>query len=108
MTEQELQRAIALLYADFTNLAEKDAPGRPLHLAHYTSLEVLEKVMMNDEIWFSNPLLMNDYTEVRSGLSEATRIAGVLKDDDTILQALNGERECREGAWSLLQRATRF
>ena len=84
MTEEELQRAVALLYADFANPADLDAAGRPLHLAHYTSLEVLEKVMMNDEVWFSNPLLMNDYQEVRFGLSEATRIVGVLKDDGTI------------------------
>jgi hypothetical protein len=91
MTEQELQRALGVLYANFTNLADLQVPGRPLHLAHYTSLEVLEKVMTNDEVWFSNPLLMNDYQEVRFGLSEATRIVGVLKDDATVLQALNGK-----------------
>jgi hypothetical protein len=91
MTEQELQHAIGALYADLTNLADIKAPDRPLHLAHYTSLEVLEKVMTNDEVWFSNPLLMNDYQEVRFGLSEAARIVGVLKDDVTIVQALNGK-----------------
>jgi hypothetical protein len=102
MTEQELQRAAVALYADFTNLAEPDTPDRPLHLAHYTSLEVLEKVMTNDEVWFSNPLMMNDYQEVRFGLSEATRIVGVLKDDTTVLQALNGKENVEKvfGAFS--------
>ncbi len=102
MTEQELQRAIGALYADFTNLADPTPPDRPLHLAHYTSLEVLEKVMTNDEVWFSNPLLMNDYQEVRFGLSEATRIVGVLKDDATILQALNWKENVEKvlGAFS--------
>jgi hypothetical protein len=102
MTEQELQRALGALYADFTNLADLQVPGRPLHLAHYTSLEVLEKVMTNDEVWFSNPLLMNDYQEVRFGLSEATRIVGVPKDDATVLQALNGKENVEKvlGAFS--------
>jgi hypothetical protein len=37
-------------------------------LAHYTSLEVLEKILTNNEIWFSNPLFMNDLEEVRFGI----------------------------------------
>ena len=43
---------------------------RPL-LAHYTSLEVVQSIIANNEFWFSNPLLMNDLEEVMYGLKEA-------------------------------------
>jgi hypothetical protein len=46
---------------------------KPL-LAHYTSMEVLEKILRTNEIWFSNPLLMNDIEEVRFGLNESQRL----------------------------------
>lgn len=42
---------------------------RPL-LAHYTSITALEQMMSNDEIWFSNPLFMNDLEELRFGMNE--------------------------------------
>ena len=47
--------------------------NRPL-LAHYTTLENLEKIIKSGEIWFSNPLLMNDYGEVVTGLNMAKNI----------------------------------
>jgi hypothetical protein len=37
--------------------------GRPL-LAHYTSMSSLENILKTDEIWFSNPLFMNDVEEI--------------------------------------------
>lgn len=45
---------------------------RPL-LAHYTSLEVLEKIFLTNEIWFSNPLFMNDLQEMRFGILEGVK-----------------------------------
>lgn len=42
---------------------------RPL-LAHYTSISTLESIMTNDELWFSNPLNMNDLEELRFGILE--------------------------------------
>lgn len=42
---------------------------RPL-LAHYTSVSVFEQIMEKDEIWFSNPLYMNDLEELRFGMHE--------------------------------------
>lgn len=42
---------------------------RPL-LAHYTSIHVLEQIIKNEEIWFSNPLFMNDLEEMRFGLHQ--------------------------------------
>ena len=42
---------------------------RPM-LAHYTSVATLEGIVKNDEIWFSNPLFMNDLQELRFGMVE--------------------------------------
>lgn len=42
---------------------------RPL-LAHYTSITAIEQIMGNNEIWFSNPLFMNDLEELRFGMQE--------------------------------------
>ena len=55
----------------FTDLSEEDdiRVVQPL-LAHYTSMEVLESIITNNEIWFSNPLFMNDYEEIRFGINE--------------------------------------
>ena len=44
-----------------------EANDRPL-LAHYTSLENLENILKNEEVWLSNPLNMNDLEEVRFGI----------------------------------------
>ncbi|MEQ1654545.1 MAG: DUF2971 domain-containing protein [Nitrospira sp.] len=41
---------------------------RPL-LAHYTSVSVLEKMLLAEELWFSNPLYMNDLEELRFGMN---------------------------------------
>jgi hypothetical protein len=92
MSEQQLQYFSQDIFAEFTNLGQLTSPDRPLHLAHYTSLEVLEKIMITDEIWFSNPLVMNDYTEVSRGLSEATRIAERLKTDSSLLLILKDQQ----------------
>jgi hypothetical protein len=72
MTAQEFLQLFAPLAADLDDrqfLVEK----RPL-LAHYTSIEVLEKIMRTGEIWFSNPLVMNDLEEVRFGVLEGVRL----------------------------------
>jgi len=41
---------------------------RQPYLAHYTSLEVLEKIMQHNELWFSHPFFMNDLQEMRFGI----------------------------------------
>lgn len=45
---------------------------KPL-LAHYASIHTLESILKNMEIWFSNPLYMNDHEEVRFGIYEGQR-----------------------------------
>lgn len=71
----DFQQAVAQIYSgldsDFNGLIEKSP--RPL-LAHYTSMDVLEKIVSSDELWLSNPLFMNDLQEVRGGLSMSTDI----------------------------------
>ncbi|HVZ69515.1 MAG TPA: DUF2971 domain-containing protein [Rhizomicrobium sp.] len=55
--------------------------ARPL-LAHYTSMDVLEKIVTNNELWFSNPLFMNDLEELRFGILkgvQSIRESGALK-----------------------------
>jgi hypothetical protein len=42
---------------------------RPL-LAHYTSMQTFEKIITAEEIWFSNPLFMNDLEELKFGMNE--------------------------------------
>lgn len=43
---------------------------RPL-LAHYTSLESLQGIVSSEEVWFANPVLMNDREEVLWGLERS-------------------------------------
>jgi Protein of unknown function (DUF2971) len=45
-----------------------------LFLTHYTSIAVMEKIFRTNEIWFSNPLFMNDLQEMRFGLTEGARL----------------------------------
>ena len=67
------------IYAMFqplwSDVAESDEfyNKKPL-LAHYTSIQTLEKIVTNNEIWFSNPLLMNDLEELRFGINEGDRL----------------------------------
>ncbi|MGB6309020.1 MAG: DUF2971 domain-containing protein, partial [Steroidobacteraceae bacterium] len=62
-------------------------------LAHYTSIEVLERILCNDEIWLSNPLFMNDLEEVSFGIDNSeplilanSLIASVLKTPERRLR----------------------
>ncbi|VVE56523.1 hypothetical protein PCA20602_05106 [Pandoraea capi] len=45
---------------------------RPL-LAHYTSIDTLHQIIKNEELWFSNPLFMNDVQELRFGMVEGQK-----------------------------------
>jgi Protein of unknown function (DUF2971) len=69
MEEEEIRRRFGLMYADLRKEDEYYSL-KPL-LAHYTSTQVLESILKNGELWFSNPLLMNDVEEVRFGMNES-------------------------------------
>lgn len=60
-----------LLWGDIQN-TETFPAKRPL-LAHYTSIANLECIMASDEVWFSNPLYMNDMEELRFGMLEGAQ-----------------------------------
>jgi hypothetical protein len=52
--------------------ADMQAQPRPEQLpllAHYTSILTLERIAQTGEIWFSNPLYMNDVDELRYGMN---------------------------------------
>ncbi|MGO1074166.1 DUF2971 domain-containing protein [Inquilinus sp. CA228] len=69
-----------------------DVPGgadffikRPL-LAHYTTISSLEKILSGDELWFSNPLFMNDLEEVKYGIIEGTKLC---RESDALKRAFD-------------------
>lgn len=68
---QILRQAFAPLYHEIK--AGKSFPERRPLLAHYTSIVNLERILATDELWFSNPLLMNDLQELRFGVLEGAQ-----------------------------------
>jgi hypothetical protein len=67
MNDDEIRRLFEPLWADLQG--KDDFPKRRPLLAHYTSIEALEAILRNNEVWFSNPLFMNDIEEVRFGMN---------------------------------------
>lgn len=74
------------MWADYDEAGSFPAV-RPL-LAHYTSIAVFEQMMGNDEIWFSNPLYMNDLEELRFGMIEG---ANAFRTNAELKQACSDE-----------------
>jgi hypothetical protein len=73
----------APLYDDIRS--DDHFPAKKPILAHYTSLDVLEKILATNEVWLSNPLFMNDLEEVRFGFIHGVR---ALKESSAIKDAL--------------------
>ena len=70
----ELYKSLApILWSDVDETRQFPI-DRPL-LAHYTSVANLVNIVKGGELWFSNPLNMNDYEEMRYGLGEGMRAA---------------------------------
>jgi hypothetical protein len=61
-------------------------PNRRPLLAHYTSVDTLEKIMSGNEIWLSNPLYMNDLEELRFGILEGVN---AFRKNQKIIDACN-------------------
>jgi hypothetical protein len=92
MTDEEIAPLFDHLYRrSIVNLATIEK--RPPLLAHYTSLEVLEKIMTTNEIWFSNPLFMNDLQEVRFGMLEGLKAFDEFALTPYFLEACSGSKE---------------
>lgn len=64
---------------------------KPL-LAHYTTIQTLELILRTKELWFSNPLFMNDFEEVRFGFDEGLPI---LVSHPNITAALGSSERAR-------------
>src|SRR5262245_56446231 len=58
----------------YSAIETKTSPDKPLLLAHYTSVQVVEQILRNDEIWLGNPLYMNDLAEMRAGILLGSQI----------------------------------
>lgn len=52
----------------WSDMQPEPAPGALPLLAHYTAIATLERIAQTGEIWFSNPLYMNDVDELRYGM----------------------------------------
>lgn len=76
------KRAIDSVYERFDT--RNKLAQSPL-LAHYTDIRVAEAILRNGEIWFSNPLCMNDTEEVRWGVETARPL---LENSDGLSNAL--------------------
>lgn len=53
----------------WSDLQPEPPSGELPLLAHYTAIKTLEKIAQTGEIWFSNPLYMNDVDELRYGMN---------------------------------------
>ena len=91
MNDLEILQAFRPLYDDVLE-ADQFYVKKPL-LAHYTSLSTLEKILETDEVWFSNPLFMNDIEEVRFG---------VLRGVDLVLRSQEIRDACKSASRSKL------
>ncbi|WP_186069143.1 DUF2971 domain-containing protein [Burkholderia gladioli] len=70
--QNEVFKAVAAkMWESF--IRESDFPEVKPTLAHYTSIDTLNSIVTNNEVWLSNPLYMNDVEELRFGISETTR-----------------------------------
>lgn len=72
MEDSDLAALFAALWDDIPD-SEEFYNKKPL-LAHYTSIQTLREIVRHNEIWFSNPLLMNDLEELRFGILEGARL----------------------------------
>ena len=69
--DQKIINGFQSLYDD-PNIENLFPANRPL-LTHYTSIEIFESIARSDEVWFSNPLFMNDLEELRFGVLEGSQ-----------------------------------
>ena len=69
---------------NITNILEDE---RPI-LAHYTTLEAFEKIILKESFLLSSPVMMNDRQEVMFGLSEGMKQLNEFKNDSDLIEKL--------------------
>ncbi|CUH49264.1 DUF2971 domain-containing protein [Ruegeria atlantica] len=84
-----IQQFVQFLYSDLP--AENEFETARPKLAHYSSLFVLESMLKNDELWLSNPLVMNDYEEVAFGINASLR---AIYQHERLLNSLQTKQRC--------------
>lgn len=97
MTDLDLIRQFTPLFVDLDDF-QYLLGNRPL-LAHYTSIQVLEKIMKNEEMWFSNPLFMNDLEEMRFGIHQGIILFDQLRAEITRAAGTQGRFKAIESAF---------
>jgi len=86
MEEPVWRKLWSCLFGDLSE--DDDYPAQRPLLAHYTSLDVLEKILSNEEILLSNPLFMNDIKEIRFGVNEGS---WSFRQNETLKRALGSD-----------------
>ncbi len=74
LTPQEAQLLLQRYSGLYSSIQTRNSPEEPLLLAHYTTVPVVERILRHEQVWFANPLYMNDLGEMRSGLLLASQI----------------------------------
>ena len=72
---QEEAKAVLQEYNGlYSRFQTRTSPDQPLLLAHYTSVEVAEKILRDEEVWLANPLYVNDLGEMRTGIGLGSQL----------------------------------
>jgi hypothetical protein len=69
-TEEQIQTYVNAGFGEKEGEMPAFVTQKP-HLAHYTSLDTIINIIASKQIWFSNPLFMNDHQEFRMGMDTA-------------------------------------
>lgn len=56
LTPNQIAKILEPYDSLYSAIETKTSPEKPLLPAHYTSVQVVEQILRNDEIWFGNPL----------------------------------------------------
>ncbi len=96
-TPADAERIVGLYLGLYSSFETRTSPDNPVLLAHYTSIQVVEQILRNEEIWLSNPLYMNDLDEMRAGLLMGNQIlpplaqeaGGTAQRGQLLVQAFN-------------------
>jgi hypothetical protein len=62
-TKEEAHATIQPYNGLYSDIETRTSPEKPLLLAHYTTVKAVEQILKNEEMWFANPLYINDSTE---------------------------------------------
>jgi len=68
LTPEQAREIRSRYNALYSVIPTRTSPQEPLLLAHYTAVHVIEKILKDEELWFANPLYMNDLEEMRTGI----------------------------------------